>query len=174
MRYAQHSGDGDVQDRSGLLRRATRLGRSLLWPAIGAFAAAAVGTAARLAGPLTVGAGIDRGVAEGDKQVVTTAALVFIGLLVVQYVFVKISRYGIAWVGEQYLLNLRSVVFHHIIRSDTAFFSRSKSGVLVSRMTSDIESLQEFAGDGAVMAVANGLTVVGVAIAMVLVHRRSW
>jgi ATP-binding cassette subfamily B protein len=82
---------------------------------------------------------------------------------------VKISRYGIGWVGEQYLLRLRSVVFGHLIRSDTAFFSRSKSGVLVSRMTSDIESLQEFAGDGAVMAVSNALTVVGVAIAMVLV-----
>jgi ATP-binding cassette subfamily B protein len=145
------------------------LDRSLWWPAFGAFAAAALGTAARLAGPLAVGAGIDRGVAEGDKRVVTIAALTFVGLLIVQYVFVKISRYGIAWVGEQYLLKLRGVVFGHLIRSDAAFFSRSKSGVLVSRMTSDIESLQEFAGDGAVMAVSNVLTVVGVAIAMVLV-----
>ena len=169
MRYMQHGTDDDVQDRSGLLRRAARLARPLRWPAIGAFTAAAFGTAARLAGPLVVGAGIDRGVAEGDKQVVTTAALVFIVLLIVQYVFVKVSRFGIAWVGEQYLLNLRSVVFRHLIRSDTAFFSRSKSGVLVSRMTSDIESLQEFAGDGAVMAVSNGLTVIGVAVAMVLV-----
>ena len=164
-RLEQHSAGG----RGELLRRAAGLGRSLRWPAFGAFAAAAFGTAARLAGPLTVGAGIDRGVAEGDKGVVTIAALTFMGLLLVQYVFVKISRYGIAWVGEQYLLKLRSVVFGHLIRSDTAFFSRSKSGVLVSRMTSDIESLQEFAGDGAVMAVANTLTVVGVAIAMILV-----
>ena len=163
-------GDAAVADnRRQLLVRAARLGRSLRWPALGAFTAAALGTAARLAGPLTVGAGIDRGVAEGDKQVVTIAALTFMVLLVVQYVFVKISRYGIGWVGEQYLLKLRSVVFGHLIRSDTAFFSRSKSGVLVSRMTSDIESLQEFAGDGAVMAVSNALTVIGVAIAMVLV-----
>jgi ATP-binding cassette subfamily B protein len=169
MRHMRGGAGYEPQDRSGLLRRAARLGRPLWWPAIGAFATAALGTVARLAGPLTVGAGIDRGVAEGDKQAVTTAALVFIGLLVVQYAFVMISRYGIAWVGEQYLLDLRSVVFRHLIRSDTAFFSRSKSGVLVSRMTSDIESLQEFAGDGAVMAVSNGLTVIGVAVAMVLV-----
>jgi ATP-binding cassette subfamily B protein len=164
-----HTNDAVVDSRRQLLARAARLGKSLRWQAVGAFTAAALGTAARLAGPLTVGAGIDRGVAEGDKQVVTVAALTFMGLLVVQYVFVKISRYGIGWVGEQYLLRLRSVVFGHLIRSDTAFFSRSKSGVLVSRMTSDIESLQEFAGDGAVMAVSNALTVVGVAIAMVLV-----
>lgn len=169
MRYMQPAGENDDPDRSGLLRRATRLGRLLWLPALGAFTAAALGTAARLAGPLTVGAGIDQGIAKGNKQAVTAAALVFIALLVTQYVFVKISRYGIAWVGEQYLLNLRGVVFGHLVRSDTAFFSRSKSGVLVSRMTSDIESLQEFAGDGAVMAVSNGLTVVGVAVAMILV-----
>jgi len=169
MRAAERTEPRATGGRGELLRRAAQLGRSLRWPALGAFTAAAFGTAARLAGPLTVGAGIDRGVAEGDKRVVTIAALTFMGLLVVQYVFVKISRFGIAWVGEQYLLKLRSVVFGHLIRSDTAFFSRSKSGVLVSRMTSDIESLQEFAGDGAVMAVANTLTVIGVAIAMVLV-----
>ena len=142
-----HADETVVDDPRRFLTRAARLDRSLWWPAFGAFAAAALGTAARLAGPLTVGAGIDRGVAEGDKRVVTIAALTFVGLLIVQYVFVKISRYGIAWVGEQYLLKLRGVVFGHLIRSDTAFFSRSKSGVLVSRMTSDIESLQEFAGD---------------------------
>ena len=169
MRAGERTEERSVDGRGELLRRAAGLGRSLRWPAFGAFAAAAFGTAARLAGPLTVGVGIDRGVADGDKRVVTIAALTFMGLLVVQYVFVKISRYGIAWVGEQYLLKLRSVVFGHLIRSDTAFFSRSKSGVLVSRMTSDIESLQEFAGDGAVMAVSNTLTVIGVAIAMVLV-----
>lgn len=171
MRSMQHGSGYEVKDHRGLLVRAARLGRRFRWPAFGAFVAAALGTVARLAGPLAVGAGIDRGVAEGDKGVVTTAALVFMVLLVVQYVFIKISRFGIAWVGEQYLLGLRSIVFRHLIRSDTAFFSRSKSGVLVSRMTSDIESLQEFAGDGAVMAVSNALTVVGVAGAMVLVDR---
>ncbi len=169
MRYMQHAGDYVVEDRRGLLLRAGRLGRNLRFPALGALMAAVVGTAARLAGPLTVRAGIDDGIAQGDKGMVTRAALVFILLLVVQYVFVVISRYGIAWVGEQYLLKLRGIVFGHLIRSDTAFFSRSKSGVLVSRMTSDIESLQEFAGDGAVMALSNTLTVIGVAIAMVLV-----
>ncbi|MGB5533344.1 MAG: hypothetical protein WBN71_09580, partial [Acidimicrobiia bacterium] len=85
-----NTGDVVIDSRRRLLPRAVRLGRPLRWPALGAFTAAALGTAARLAGPLTVGAGIDRGVAEGDKQVVTIAALTFMGLLVVQYVFVKI------------------------------------------------------------------------------------
>ncbi len=169
MRYTSHAGDYEIEDRRGLLMRAAKLGRNLRLPAVGALIAAVFGTAARLAGPLTVRAGIDQGIAEGDKIAVSRAAIVFLVLLVVQYVFVMISRYGIAWVGEQYLVKLRGVVFGHLIRSDTAFFSRSKSGVLVSRMTSDIESLQEFASDGAVMALTNALTVIGVAVAMVLV-----
>jgi len=165
----QHAGDYAVEDPRRLLVRAAQLGRNLWVPALGAFIAAIFGTAARLAGPLTVRAGIDQGIAQSDKAMVSRAATFFIILLAVQYVFVVISRYGIAWVGERYLLKLRAVVFGHLIRSDTAFFSRSKSGVLVSRMTSDIESLQEFASDGAVMALSNALTVIGVAVAMLLV-----
>jgi ATP-binding cassette subfamily B protein len=66
-------------------------------------------------------------------------------------------------------VQLRSVVFRRLLTFDMGFYSRSKSGVLVSRMTSDIESLQEFASDGAVMALSNFLTLIGVAIALLLV-----
>lgn len=166
MRYVQHAGDYEIEDKGALLGRAARLARPLWVPAIGAFIVAGLATAARLAGPLAVRAGIDQGIADGDKRAVTIAALVFVVLLLVQYVLSVIARYGISWVGEQYLLRLRQSVFSHLIGMDMGFFSRSKSGVLVARMTSDIESLQEFAGDGAVMALTNALTVIGVALAM--------
>jgi ATP-binding cassette subfamily B protein len=165
----QHAGDYEIDDRGKLLRRAARIGRSLWAPAIGAFAVAALATLARLAGPLVVRAGIDQGIADGDKGALTVAAVIYIGLLGVQYVLSVISRYGISWVGEQFLLQLRQTVFAHLLKMDMGFYSRSKSGVLVARMTSDIESLQEFAGDGAVMALTNTLTVVGVALAMLFI-----
>ena len=166
MRYVQHAGDYDIEDRGALLARAARLGRPLWVPAIGAFVVAGLATLARLAGPLAVRVGIDQGISDGNKRAVTVAALIYIGLLLLQYVLSVISRYGISWVGERYLLRLRQIVFSHLIRMDMGFYAKSKSGVLVARMTSDIESLQEFAGDGAVMALTNGLTVVGVAVAM--------
>jgi ATP-binding cassette, subfamily B, bacterial len=166
MRYVQHAGDYEIEDRGKLLARATRIARPLWWPAFGSFVVAALATAARLAGPMVVRSGVDQGIADGDKRAVTVAALVYLVLLVVQYALSVISRYGISWVGEQYLLQLRQSVFAHLLRMDMGFFSRSKVGVLVARMTSDIESLQEFAGDGAVMALTNILTVVGVAVAM--------
>ncbi|MEA2058627.1 MAG: ABC transporter ATP-binding protein, partial [Actinomycetota bacterium] len=165
----QHAGDTRVEKPGTVVLRAARIGRHLWLPALGALLAAVAATASRLAGPFVIGVGIDEGVAAGDKGVVTRAALMLLGLLALQYVFAKISRFAIAWVGERYLFTLRQTVFAHLMRLDVGFFSRSKTGVLVSRMTSDIEALQEFAGDGAVMALTNLLTVAGVAVAMLLV-----
>jgi ATP-binding cassette subfamily B protein len=113
--------------------------------------------------------GIDQGITLGDKSAILVAAGIYVGLLVVQYFVTALSQWSVAYVGEQYLVQLRSVVFSRMLRLDMGFFSRSKSGVLVSRMTADIESLQEFASDGAVMALSNLLTVLGVAIALALV-----
>jgi ATP-binding cassette subfamily B protein len=148
------------------------LGSSLWLPALGALVAAFLATTTRLLGPIVVGVGIDDGIGEGDSTVLTRAALLFLLLLVLQYGFARIARYAVAWVGERFLLQLRATVFSHLMGLDMAFFSRTKAGVLVSRMTSDIESLQEFISEGAVMALTNVLTVVGVAVAMLVVDWR--
>jgi ATP-binding cassette subfamily B protein len=60
-------------------------------------------------------------------------------------------------------------VFSHLMRLDMGFYGRTKAGVLVSRMTNDIESVQDFAEEGAVTLVTNVLTLLGVTVAMVLV-----
>jgi len=169
MKYMSSAGDYQV-DRPGLLvRRAARvshgLGGALAWALVATIGA----TVVRLLGPLVVRGGIDEGIAKADKRTIIIAGIIYISLLVVQYLITAVSQYGIAYVGERYLLQLRSFVFRRMLSLDMGFFSRSKSGVLVSRMTADIESLQEFASDGAVMALSNLLTVAGVAIALVFV-----
>jgi ATP-binding cassette subfamily B protein len=155
--------------RSHLIRRAAGLGRFLLKPALAAVAATTVATAARLLGPLAVRSGLDDGIAAGDRWLITRAALVFLGLLVIQYLAQRTAQYVVARLGERYLLMLRSTVFAHLLRLDMAFYGRSKAGVLVSRMTNDIESIQEFAEEGAVSLTTNLLTILGVAAAMLFV-----
>ena len=169
MRYAQHGGDFKIRKPGPLLIRAGRLGRHLAWPAIGALFAAIVATAARLLGPLAVRAGIDDGIATGDTSMIARAAIVLMGLLVIQYFAQAIAQFAVAWVGERYLKRLRADVFHHIAHLDMPFYDKAKTGVIVSRMTSDIEAMTEFANEGAVMALTNLLTIVGVAIAMLIV-----
>ncbi|HSG78503.1 MAG TPA: ABC transporter ATP-binding protein, partial [Acidimicrobiia bacterium] len=156
--------------RSGrLLRRAMSMGRVLALPALGGVLAAVVATTARLLGPLAVRSGIDGGIASGDRGLIATSALVFLGLLAVQYAAQRVAQYAVSWVGESFLRLLRGSVFRHLMHLDMAFYGRSKAGVLVSRMTNDIESIQEFTEEGAVSLVVQTLTVVGVAIAMLLV-----
>ena len=169
MKYMSSAGDYRVERPGRLIARAGRIAPDLKWPLFGAIAVTLIATMVRLLGPIIIRGGIDDGIAHGDKQVVITAGLVYLGLLVVQYVSASASQWSVAVVGERYLVRLRSVVFGRLLRLDMGFYSRSKSGVLVSRMTADIESLQEFASDGAVMALTNLLTVLGVAVALWLV-----
>ncbi len=169
MRYMASAGDYKVERPGSLVVRAGRIAPELKWPFIGTILITFVATIVRLLGPIVIRGGIDEGISTGDKQVIITAAAIYVGLLVVQYVAAAVSQWTVASVGERYLVKLRSVVFGRLLRLDMGFYSRSKSGVLVSRMTADIESLQEFASDGAVMALTNLLTVIGVAVALVLV-----
>ncbi|MCL1593183.1 MAG: ABC transporter ATP-binding protein/permease [Actinomycetia bacterium] len=169
MKYMSSAGDYRVERPGRLTARAARLSTGLGWPITGALVVTLVATIVRLLGPLVIRGGIDDGIAADDKQTILIAAGVYVGLLVVQYFVTAASQWSVAYVGERYLVQLRSVVFSKMLRLDMGYFSRTKSGVLVSRMTADIESLQEFASDGAVMALSNLLTVVGVAAALALV-----
>ena len=169
MMYARFGGDHKVERPLRLLRRAAAYGHDLTGPAIGAMAATVASTAARLASPLVIKLGIDQGVIAKDLQMVTTASLVLLGVLVVQYVTQRVSVYSVAWVAERYLRSMRVRVFRHLLNLDMGFFGRSKTGVLVARMTSDIESLTEFANQGAISVVSSVLMVTGVTVAMFLV-----
>jgi ATP-binding cassette subfamily B protein len=169
VKYMGSAGNYRVERPGKLITRSARIAPELKWPFVGAIAVASLATLVRLLGPLIIRGGIDDGIAEGDKRAIITAAIIYVGLLVIQYLASAAAQWTVAIVGERYLVKLRSVVFERLLRLDMGFYSRSKSGVLVSRMTADIESLQEFASDGAVLALTNLLTVVGVAFALVLV-----
>ncbi len=163
------AGDYKVEKPGSLIARAAKLSHGLLWPFTGALSVALFATLVRLVGPLIVRGGIDEGIAMSDKSAILRAAGLYAFALFVQYFASAVSQWSVAYVGERYLVQLRSAVFERMLSLDMRFFSRSKSGVLVARMTSDIESLQDFASDGAVTALTNLLTVIGVAIALLLV-----
>lgn len=165
MRYG---GDYEIEDAGGLLRRAARIGKHLRWAASWAFFVTLIATVARLLGPIVVGGGVDEGIAAGDTTAIAIASLIYLALLAVQYVAQRVSQYAVANVGERFLLVLRSRVFAHLTKLDMPFYDNAKTGVLVSRMTSDIESITEFVNQGAVLALTNLLTTIGVAVAMLL------
>jgi ATP-binding cassette subfamily B protein len=166
MMYARYGGDHKIERPFHLIRRAARHGRPLLGAALWALALTFLATLARLAGPLVLRVGIDDGVTSGDIRVVVEATVAYLVVLVAQYFTQRFSVYQVAAVGERYLQGMRVRVFRHMMSLDVGFFSRSKVGVLVSRMTSDVEALTAFVDQGAISVITSVLMVVGVTVAM--------
>lgn len=169
MMYARFGTDDRIERPLALLARAAREGRHLRGMALGAAAAAVASTVARLAGPLIIRSGIDGGVLVGDRGTVTRASLLYLVFLVGQYATNSASLLLVNRVGERFLRALRVRVYRHLINLDLGFFGRTKAGVLVSRMTSDVEALTTFSNEGAISVITSTLTVVGVAVGLFLV-----
>ncbi len=164
--YARYGTDDPIPDRMNLIRRAVGSVRYLAWPALGAAAAALVSTMSRVAGPMVIREGVDRGIIPQNTSVITNAALVFVAIVVAQYISTRVTLYTVAWMGERFMMDLRNRVFNHVLRMDMAFFGRTKTGVLVARLTSDVESLQVFAAEGVIQVVGSTMMVVGVSVAL--------
>lgn len=168
--YARFGGaEHEVESTRGVLRRAATESGDLRNRFLAAAAITVAATVVRLAGPLVVRYGIDDGVVAGDRRVILAASAAFFALLVLQYVTGRVSLRMVAAVGERFLRRLRERVFRHLLSLDIGFFGRSKTGVLVSRMTSDVEALTTFVDEGAVQVLTSVLMVIGVTGAMFFV-----
>lgn len=126
-------------------------------------------TMAGLAGPLLTGIAIDQGVIEGRPEVVLGIAALYAGLVMLQ-AFASAGRLALTGrLAERILESLRIRLFSHLQRQSVDFSTRSRSGVLLSRMTSDVDALSALLQEGYVNLVVQGLTVVlvtGVLIAL--------
>ena len=139
------------------LRRFLRPHRTAL---IGALGLVVVETFAMQAGPLLTQIGIDRGIRAGSRTTLLVVAGLYL-LAVVLHTTASAAR--IAWtgrVGESLLFDLRIRIFSHFQRLSVTFFTEEKAGRLMTRMTSDLESLTALFQDGLVQMVVQGLTIV--------------
>jgi ATP-binding cassette subfamily B protein len=117
-------------------------------------------TVALQAGPLLTQLGIDRGIVPGDLSVLVGIAIAYFAVVALTAVA---SGLRVAWTGriaQRTLFELRVRVFRHQQRLSLDFYTREKAGVIMTRMTSDIEQLNELFRDGFVQLAVQGLTVV--------------
>lgn len=128
-------------------------------------------TACLLAGPALVRHGIDAGLDAGDAGALNLSAALYLGVAIIGLVLGRLVIVMVARVGETFLRDLRSNVFRHLMSLGMDFFEREKTGKLVSRMTSDIDALQELVQMGLVMFVQNGLIFFG---AVIVIFVLSW
>jgi ATP-binding cassette subfamily B protein len=161
----------DADQAKRVLRRAARMAIPFRRTILGALAFTLISTFGVVMGPVILGIGIDDGITPGDETVLRNAVIVYVVLTAIAYVASRQQYILINRAGEGFLQALRLRVFDHIQRQSLAFFDRNKSGVLVARMTVDIESMGELVQWGLLQFIAAILLVV---LSLVLVFALSW
>jgi ATP-binding cassette subfamily B protein len=96
-----------------------------------------------LAGPVLVRHGIDSGINAKDASVLNMTVIAYLVVVAVAYVIGRLQYVALNSAGEGFLRLLRIRVFTQMQRQSMAFFDREKAGVLVARMTADVESMSE-------------------------------
>ncbi len=109
-------------------------------------------------GPLLTQVGIDHGVIAGDTGVLVGVALAYVGAVVLATGASTVRTAFTGRLGERLIYHLRIRVFSHFQRQSLDFFTGEKSGVLMTRMTSDIEALTTLLQEGLVNFVVQAMT----------------
>ncbi len=136
-----------------------------------AFACVCVTTLCALAGPLLVRRGIDLGIRGKDPTSLNISVGMYLLVALIAYVFGRAQFLYLNRTGESFLRVLRLAVFRQMQRQSMAFYDRNKAGVLVARMTADIESMAELVQWGLLQFLAAGMLIV---FALVLLATLSW
>jgi ATP-binding cassette, subfamily B, bacterial len=166
--------DEDRLDRvetSRVLRRALRFAGPYRRTIVTAFALVAVSTLCVVMGPLLVKFGIDHGIRQGAARNLDLAVAGYVVVVAIGYVVGRLQYLAINRAGEGFLRDLRVAVFERLQAQSMAFFDRNKAGVLVSRMTADVESMAELLQWGLLQFIAAGLLLV---MTLILMTALSW
>jgi ATP-binding cassette subfamily B protein len=120
-------------------------------------------TASMQAGPVLTQIGIDKGIRKGNIGVVVAVSLAYFAAVAINAVASGLRVAQTGRVGQNLMYGLRMRIFSHYQRLSVDFFTKSKAGVLMTRMTSDLEALTQLFQEGLVQMVVQGLTMLFVA-----------
>ena len=118
-------------------------------------------TLTALAPPLLAKLALDDGIRKGDLD----ALYVIVGLFVVaglaNFATSSAQTYFTGWTGERILADLRNRLFRHLQGLSLGFYERNRAGVVISRLTNDVDALDQLVTDGVTTLVQNTLILVG-------------
>jgi ABC-type multidrug transport system fused ATPase/permease subunit len=132
------------------------------------FVALLIATGAGLAPPYLAGQAVDNGIVTGDVSALDWIVAAFVVVATLYAASTYLQTYLVGWVGTRALQDLRERVFSHLQTMSIGFFTRRSPGVLISRMTNDIEALNQLVTDGVVTMFSSVLTLVGVVVILLV------
>src|SRR3954469_8041878 len=120
-------------------------------------------TAVALAPPYLVGRTVDE-VRRHDTHLLGWFVVAFVATGALGIAFSYAQTYYTGWTGERMLADLRNLLFRHLQRLSLGFYERNRAGVIISRLTNDVEALDQLVTDGVTSLVQNSLTLIGTAV----------
>ena len=124
----------------------------------------------QLVGPYLTKIGIDEYIAAGDFKGLNLIAVFFLFILIFGFILQFIQMYLINWIGQKVMYDLRGQIFSHIQKLSLSFFDRNPVGRLVTRVTTDIESLHQMLSSGVVAIFGDIFTLIGIVIIILILN----
>ena len=125
-------------------------------------------TAASLAPPPLAKLAIDDGIVPGDVSTLNWVVVAFVVSALVYWGASFLQTYLVGWVGQRALQDLRLQIFQHLQRMPVGFYERRQAGVLISRLTNDVQALDSLVTDSVVTLFQSSLTLIGTIVILLL------
>ena len=140
-----------------------------LWPyllpyrrvLVAALVALLLASGAMLALPLALKGLIDKGMAVGSAATINGYFAAFLGVAVLFGAFAALRFYIVTWLGERVVADIREAVYRKVIRMDPQFFEVTRTGEVLSRLTTDTTLVQSIAGSGLSIALRSSINLIG-------------
>ncbi len=142
--------------------------RPYRWRVAAMLGALILSTAATLAPPLLAKLAIDDGITPGNLRTLDLCVAAFVASALIYWGASYLQTYLVGWVGQRALQDLRVRIFAHLQCQSIGFYSRRRAGVLISRMTNDVQALDQLVTDGVVTLFQSTLMLVGTAVILLV------
>lgn len=160
---------GKAYDSRLLKRLLTYLSPYWIYVALGVIVLLIV-TSLDLVGPYLIKEAIDRNIVTKVSEGLIVIVLIYLAILILQFV-AKLGRtYIMQWIGQHIVFDMRMEIFRHFQRLSLAFFDKNPVGRLVTRVTTDVETLNEWFSAGVVSVFGDLFLLIGIIVIMISVN----
>jgi ATP-binding cassette, subfamily B, bacterial len=138
------------------------------WRVVAMFVSLIAATAASLAPAPLAKLAIDDGISKHDVGALDLIVGAFLLSAVIYALASMAQTYLVGWVGQRALQDLRMRLLEHLQRLSIGFYSRNRAGVIISRISNDVEALDQLVEDGMATLFQSGLTLIGVVVILLV------
>src|SRR5947209_1709892 len=138
------------------------------WRVLAMFVSLVAATATALAPAPLAKLAIDDGIKHRDLGALNVIVAAFLASAILYAIASYAQTYLVGWVGQRALQDLRVRLFAHLQSLSIGFYSRNRAGVIISRLTNDVEALDQLVEDGMATLFQSGLTLIGVVVILLV------